>query len=219
MSDLRNITISIVQLFHANQPNPHTIVITASTRKKRNENGWLSEMLVDKVVWQNPVCCSSLAVVKLLCFIVTSGTLCTIPSAPSDCLKINLWCALCTTKNEALLMPDKRRARIKILEVCDDVIFTVKLYCSLCYWLYHVVIAGRTKPTKISTNRHMSDEFPKLSNRHNLIFSTSSSLSIPDFSFRLECCQDSLRGEEVENRKDSDQSLISLRSIGISILI
>ena len=72
--------------YHSNQPILQIIVIAASAGKKRNGNGQLREILVDKDVQQEyPVCWLSLtAVRRCQCLFATSrGTTGTIHSPAS----------------------------------------------------------------------------------------------------------------------------------------
>ena len=159
---------------------------------------------MDKVVFQYPVCLLSLTgtIGKLLLRLsVTSGTLCTINSLSSSGRPpkhYNQPVRCCKRKNEAIKTNEGHRSRFRRCDIYVEVVLLTVL--ALPWYCDH---RGKN-PTTVSTNRHTSDESPKLWNRHALRFSTSSSLSKSwQHSRRTlsrECCQHSLRDDEVENR-------------------
>jgi hypothetical protein len=141
----------------ANQPIPHIIAIAAFARKRRCENGQLSEILVDKDIRQYPICWASLTARWCLCLFATLGDYRFNSLTSKRLPKPNnqpVWCRETSIKTNEIARVAMITTTTIVQVMCANLIFMVNFlvfFSMHMYQLYHVVLSGRTKSEKVST--------------------------------------------------------------------
>ena len=174
------------------KPRTHScifVIVLLPQERGCMKKEYISEILVDKVVFQYPIWLLSITFGKLLLrLIVTLGGHC----AQFPQLRATAWTRLQSTCEVVCTSREKKQSRQMkdkdhkswVIWRCYDIYGEIVLFTLLA--LPCCDDRGK-QPTKVSTNKHMSDKSPKLWNRRSLQFLTfylSANLgNIPDLHF------------------------------------